>query len=108
MLKGNKTGRPVLVVKYEDLKSDSLTQVKRMLEFLKVPYSDEELKKRLSEDFKTFHRSHTNDDFDHFTPYQRKVVLEIVKEVVMMLKEQNNGQTYGIEEYLNSIRIQVQ
>ena len=31
-------GRSVLVVRYEDLERDSLTEVKRILDFLKIEY----------------------------------------------------------------------
>lgn len=95
-----KKGHPVLVVKYEDLKSDSLTQVKRMLQFLRVPYSDEELHKRLSTDYGRFHRKHTGVEFDHYTPEQRQYVTAMVLEAVMFLTANNNGTTYGIEDYL--------
>ena len=93
---------PVLVVKYEDLKSDSLTQVKRMLEFLRVPYSEEELQKRLSQDYGKFHRNKTysSSSFDPYTPEQRKYILTMIQDVVDLLKTHNNGSTFGIEEYL--------
>ena len=93
-------------MKYEDLKSDSLTPIKRMLEFLRVPYSDEELEKRLSQDYRQFHRKHTNSSssFDHYTPKQREYISAMIQNVVDMLKAQNNGCTFGIEEYLNSTR----
>ena len=90
------------MVKYEDLKSDSLTQLKRMLEFLRVPYSDEELEKRLGQDYGNFHRSMTNSSssFEYYTPEQRKYISTMISDVVDMLKANNNGCTFGIEEYL--------
>ena len=100
MLEGIRRGHPILVVKYEDLKSDVLTQLKRMLEFLNVPYSDEELEKRLSEDYRGFHRLHKRDDFEHFTPEQRQFVLTGVQEMIFLLETQNDAKTHGIEEYL--------
>ena len=38
----------VLVVKLEDLKTDLIGQVKRMLNFLKFPYMEDELRSRLA------------------------------------------------------------
>ena len=90
------------MIRYEDVKSDSVTQVKSMLEFLRVPYSDEELEKRLSRDYGTYHRNKTSSpsDFHHYTPEQRKYILTVIRDVVDMLKTHNNGYTFGIDEYL--------
>ena len=38
----------VLVVKFEDLKTDLIGQVKRMLDFVKFPYMEDKLKGRLA------------------------------------------------------------
>ena len=97
---GRNHGRPVLVVKYEDLKSDSLTQVKRMLEFLRVPYSDKELEKRLRGDFKSFQRKHTNSNFEYYTPEQKQFVKSMMLEALKYLYIYNNGTTYGIQDYM--------
>ena len=91
--------RDLLVVKYEDLKKDTINEAERMLMFLKVPFSREDLKKRLSEDFERFHRPHPK-EFEHFTPEQEKHVHERVESVVALLKRENIGDTLGVEEYL--------
>ena len=44
----NSESRPVLVVRFEDLKTDLIGQVKRMLDFLKFPYMEDELRSRLA------------------------------------------------------------
>ena len=92
------SGHPVLVVRYEDLKLDILRQVKRMLDFLGFPYIEEELKKRMAEDFGKFHRP-PHPDFEHFTPQQNVFVQRTVKQTIKLLKE-NGGDTLGIEKYL--------
>ena len=53
---GIRKGRPVHIVKYEDLKLDTLKEVKRMLDFLQFSYEEEELKERITTDFSTFYR----------------------------------------------------
>ena len=53
---GIRKGRPVHIVKYEDLKLATLKEVKRMLDFLQFPYEEEELKERITTDFSTFYR----------------------------------------------------
>ena len=96
-------GHPVLVVRYEDLKTDSFSQVKRMLEFLKVPYSEEELEKRMMQDVKIFHRKH-QDTFQHFTPGQRAIVLSSIEMIIQLLKSKRMD-TMHLEEYLQSTTI---
>ncbi len=106
MIKGwiinNIDRRPLLVVKYEDLKSDKLTQVKRMLDFLGVPYSDELLEQRLSKGFGKFKRKHSAEEFDHFTAGQREGVTNRTMEIIELLRQRNSGETYGIDQYLGS------
>ena len=90
-----------LVIRYEDLKSDTLSQVKKMLNFLKVPVSDQLLEARMSTRYEKFHRSHPQ-EFEHYTPEQKQWVLEAVQEVINMLRKENKGteNTFGITEYI--------
>ncbi len=97
----NNDGHPVLIVRFEDLKTDLVKEVRRMLEFLKVPYSEEELTKRMMEDDGTFRRRH-HEVFDHFTAEQRFIVLAAIRQLIQLLKLRNGGDTLGMEEYLRS------
>ena len=87
------------MVKYEKFKAGMLDEVKKMLNFLGVPFSEEVLKKRMSEGFETFHRSHPK-EIDYFTSEQEQYVREHIANVVALLKTKNNGNTLGVEEYL--------
>ena len=100
-IEANIHNKPILVVKYEDLKSNKIAVVKRMLDFLKVPYSEDELQKRLAEDYKDFHRPHTASDFDPFTAEQRITTRNAIQETLDLLQEKNNGESFGIESYLD-------
>ena len=53
---GIKRRRPVHVIKYEDLKLDTLKGVKGMLDFLQFEHDEEELRGKIATDFNTFHR----------------------------------------------------
>ena len=92
-----------LIIRYEDLKSDTLSQVKKMMNFLKIPVSDELLEARMSTGYEKFHRSHTQ-EFEHYTPEQKQQVLGVVKEVINMLQKENNGtgNTFGMFDYINN------
>lgn len=97
-------GHPVLVVRFEDLKADAVKEMKRMLNFLKVPYSEDEVLKRMTKDVGTFHRKH-HEVFEHFTHQQRDLVLASIRQVIELLRQHNHGDTLQIEEYLRSTTI---
>ena len=57
LVDGTNHGHRVLVVKYEDMKKDSLAEVKRMLDFLRFRYKENELQRRLAAgSMDSFHR----------------------------------------------------
>ena len=98
-IEANKEDKPLLVMKYENLKSNLLPDVERMLQFLHMPYSREEVIRILEADYGKFHRSHA-DNFDHFTATSREFVHGVIQESLILLRENNNGNTFGIEDYL--------
>ncbi len=95
------SGFPVLVVHYEDLKVNTVVTVMRILEFLKFPYSEEEVRDRLSEDFSLFRRT-THPTFEHFSIAQKNYIRSKIKETLALLKESNHGDTLGVEAYINT------
>ena len=103
-INGTAEGNAVLVVRFEDIKNNSIVYTKKILSFLHFPYSDDEVQKRMEgfEDRfgKKFHRAHKNDSFDHFTKEQREKVRRCIQTAIELLRMENNGETFGIEEYL--------
>ena len=97
ILSGN--GHPVLVVRYEDIKADTVREVKRMLEFLKFPYKESELVERLAIGFNDFHRA-SHPTFEHYTAEQKEYVRAKVKETVKLLKKWKHPSVAEIEKYL--------
>ena len=69
-----------------------------MLDFLRIPYNEREVKMRLEEDFGVFHRK-SSQDFEHFTEAQRIIVQDVIKQTLNNLKESNQP-SLGIESYL--------
>ena len=86
----NTAKHPVLVVRYEDLKRDEAGEVRRMLEFLQVAYSEE----RLGASYSHFYRNHT-DTFEHFTPEQK----QFVNRVIVQCSEEM--ESMGITDWLH-------
>lgn len=74
-----------------------------MLDFLHFEYRDPELHQRLADNFSTFLRHHSENDFTHFTSEQQKLIDNSISESIGYLQQYNNGKTFGIEEYIGTI-----
>ena len=94
----NRKQHPVLVVKYESLQNDSITESKRILDFLGLAYGILHTQKLNDESQQTFHRKHKN-HFDHYTPSQRNFVHSIVTEAVRFLQDYNLSEIIDIKDY---------
>ena len=82
----NNHDHPVLAVKYEDIKSNTQSELRRMLDFLQVPYSSSRLKQVVARGYHTYRREHS-ETFDHYTPSQRDTVRSAIERVSKCLKE---------------------
>lgn len=89
----------ILVVKYEDLKRNTVHQVKRILTFLKIPYTDQDLEGRLARGFDSFHRSH-KPNFEHYTPLQRQRVLRAINDTIELLNRSKQSHLLDLHEYV--------
>ena len=98
-------GHPVMVVRYEDLKRDTIKEVKRMLEFLKFTYDEQSLSKRLAEKAsESFHRNHTNNNFEYYTTEQRRYINSLLQETIQLLKQYQVEHLFNLHEYLVGIQ----
>ena len=78
----------VLVIKYEDLLSDLPTQLRKMLNFLQVPYSDEDFECVVGNKLDNFHRP-KGKPFNHYIPADRRLVLDNLTSVELLLNKHN-------------------
>lgn len=93
--------RPVLVVRYEDLKRDPVEEVKRMLEFLKFTFDEQSLAERLAKKAsESFHRNHTDINFEHYTTEQKKYINSLLQDTIQLLKQRGVEQRFNLHEYL--------
>ena len=81
----NNHNHPVLIVKYEDVKKNTQTELRRMLNFLQVPYSSSRLKEVVARGYRMYRREHSQ-SFDHYTPDQRDTVRSTIERVSKYLK----------------------
>ena len=88
-----KPTHPLLVVRYEDLKHDSIGEVQRMLDFLDITIERDEVVQRLQQNsFNKYHRNHTrSSQFNPYTPSQIKYWNSVISETEKSL--QSNGIT---------------
>ena len=68
---------PVLVVQYEDMVNNLEVELKRMLQFLDIEYSEEDVACVLANPYGRFKRS-KHIDFDPYTSQQSKLIKKYV------------------------------
>ena len=92
---------PVLVIRYEDLKTDTSNSLRRMLDFLQVPYTEQKLQEVITQGFRDFKRKHY-EEFDHYTPEQREFIRTVIKDTQSVLEARGLSSVCNIQEYLES------
>ena len=103
IVKWGTSGHSVLVVRYEDLKKDYLTQVVRMLDFLKQNYMYTDLVKKLHGGFDLFKRKHSvSDQFEHYTKEQKIKINAIIRETTEILKRHELDLLFQLRQYLTT------
>jgi len=81
---------PVLVIKYEDMLEDVSANLRRMLDFLKVHYSEEDFSCVEHNQMKKFYRhKHHTDSAELFTEIQHQIVLNRLRLVEPLLNMYN-------------------
>ena len=79
-------GRPVHILIFEDLKADTVGEMKKLTDFLGFSYTMEEISARLGGGFSQFYRNHTA-SFSHFTPDQERYVQDVVYSTSQFMRE---------------------
>ena len=92
---------PVHILRYEDLKKDTIGELKKVLDFLSVSYNLDFLTK--SSGYTEFYRPHKNTDFKHYSKEQKELLRDTLTKAVELTAEHNKSQLLRLEEYLHSI-----
>ena len=77
---------PLLIVVYENLENNTYTELKRMLDFLEYPYSEDDISCAVKTRSENFHRWHTK-DIHPYSPELQQIILGEIKEVDADLKK---------------------
>jgi len=67
-----------LVIKFENLFTNLHDELKKIMEFLEFPYTEDDLQCTINSAIDSFHRKH-HKVIDPYTPQQRKFVLTQIK-----------------------------
>lgn len=78
---------PVLVVGYENLKNNTYAELKRMLDFVEYPYSEDNVLCAVKSS-EAFHRKHKK-DLHVYSPELQQMVINYIKTVNEMLLKHN-------------------
>ena len=76
---------PVLVVRYEDLVQNTEHELEKILEFVQVPYSSEQLHAVVSEGYVQYRRPR-GAEFEHYTVAQKGYMNHFVASLQLPLK----------------------
>ena len=97
----NNMGHPVTVIKYEDMKVNPSRELRRMLDFLQVPYTEAQFQRVVNSGYETFRRRHSpQDDYDHYTSEQRAFVNSVIRTTHSILEEYHLSETCNVYVYL--------
>ena len=83
----NEAQFPVLVVGYENLKNNTYTELKRMLDFVEYPYSKNDILCAVKSS-EAFHRKHKK-DLHVYSPELQQMVINYIKAVDEILLKHN-------------------
>ena len=80
---------PMHIVGYDNLKKDTYTELKKMLDFIGHPYTEADLLCAVKGSGESFHRNHTRKDLHPFSPELQQYVLNEIKQVDLRLLKYN-------------------
>lgn len=91
---------PVMLTRYEDLQKNPIHEIERILKFLKFPYQQVELTKKLVNGFNAFKRPHETST-DRLQYYSFAQIQSIRGAVTATAKElEKQGFTLSVRDYV--------
>ncbi len=95
----NNYNHPLLIISFEELQINREAELRRMLDFLKVPYSASTLKRVVQQDYTKYKRKKM--EFKHYTREQEEYVMEVIQETIDAMA--GHQQLNFIANYLHTI-----
>ena len=89
---------PLCVAKYEDLVADAVSEVLRILDFLKFDYNEEVVRSAVSQEYSRYQRKQ-HASYNLYTAEQERDMLSMLNEVSESLVKKNKMYLLSVEEY---------
>ena len=78
------------MIKYEDLKADVKTELKRIMDYLEYPYTEKDIDCAITSNANNFHRHHDSSKAkERFSQLQVDVIYSGIREMGSILKKYN-------------------
>ena len=78
-----------MIVGYDNLMNDTYSEIKKMLDFIKYPYTEDDIKCAVNSPAEDFHRNHTKKHPNLYPPDLQNYVLRRIKEIDADLLKHN-------------------
>ena len=96
----NQDKHPVHILRYEDLKHDTVGEVEKTLDFLNVSYDSETLRSKLSVDYSEFQRPHDRDEFEHYSVKQKEFLRSVLLDVKQAAERASKAHLLQLDKYI--------
>ena len=80
---------PVLIAGYDNLMKNTYSELKKMLDFIGYPYTEDDIKCAVKSAAEDFHRNHTKKHPNLYPPDLQNYVLNRIKEIDADLRKHN-------------------
>jgi hypothetical protein len=91
---------PIHILRYEDLKQDTVGEIEKTLDFLDVSYDPETVRKKLNLDYADFKRPHDRNDYEHYSVEQKEFVKSVLLDVNIAAKTAKKAHLLRLDEYI--------
>ena len=91
---------PIHILRYEDLKQDTVGEIEKTLDFLDVSYDPETVRKKLNLDYADFKRPHDRNDYEHYSVEQKEFVKSVLLDVNVAARRAKKAHLLRLDEYI--------
>ncbi|CAI8058343.1 WSC domain-containing protein 1 [Geodia barretti] len=91
---------PIHILRYEDLKQDTVGEIKKTLDFLDVSYDPETVRKKLNLDYTDFKRPHDRNHYNYYSVEQKEFVKSVLLDVNVAARRAKKAHLLRLDEYI--------
>ena len=91
---------PIHILRYEDLKQDTVGEIEKTLDFLDVSYDPETVRKKLNLDYTDFKRPHDRNEYEHYSVEQKEFVKSVLLDVNVAARRAKKARLLRLDDYI--------